>query len=156
MAAWLRIPSIGIEEGGITFGYSNAVKVRPRWTVDLALRTYTVRSPYVNLSFNYNLLGVTPSVDRFLDFNDLRENSLGSFYGRITNQDVTQDNSTLFRVKQIAGVEHVERQTYSQPNTSELDTINIPIGVRYERTDFRRGTFGARTSLLWSASRPRR
>jgi hypothetical protein len=146
LMSWLRIPTVGIEEGGITFGYSNAVKIRPRWTADVALRTFTVRSPYISLAFNYNLLGVTPSADRFLDFNDLRENSIGSFYFRVTNQDVTEDNDTLFHVKQIVGVEHVERKTYARPNSNDIDTVNIPFGTRYERVDFRDRTFGLRTS----------
>lgn len=130
-----RLPSIGFSEGGLTIGYTNAFKFPPHLTGDLRFRTYADRRPYTDLSLNYNLRAVTPYPDRLLDMIDLQENSLGSFYYKLTTQDVMRDNRELFQRKLIAGIGRIDNQLFTQPDGT-TEALDMPFGASLEGVTF--------------------
>src|SRR5262249_32608266 len=100
---WLKPPSLGVEEGGLSIRYNNALKFGGRITAATSLKLATAVPSSVSLGVNYNLLNVTNDLDQFLGTPFLQNKFLGAFMYEVRNQEPLRENEQLFRRKLFVG-----------------------------------------------------
>ncbi len=145
---WLRPPSIGFKEGGISFSYWNSLKFGGRYTGSLGISTTKGQSPEYQVGLNYNLLAVTNELDLFMPATALQENSLGSYYYRVGNQEPLEENSRLFERKLFVGAYTAANRLYKDAE-GESQTLDTPISIGIEGGQGLGRALGARLQLAY-------
>jgi hypothetical protein len=125
---WLKLPSLGFEEGGVFVRYSNALKFAGRWTGITSLNISTAVDPKVMLGANYNLLDVTNDLDQFISAPGLQNRSLGSYYHTVRNWEPLRENEPLFDRKLFVGASTAWNVSYEDEN-SERHEANVPFSL---------------------------
>jgi hypothetical protein len=159
---WLKPPSLGVEEGGVSIRYNNALKFGGRITAATSFKLATAVPSSVSLGVNYNLLNVTNDLDQFLGTPFLQNKFLGAFMYEVRNQEPLRENEQLFRRKLFVGAStawnvQYEDQDGTRRNADLPFSLGIgggtPIGhmlgfrgqLNYERLDDQ--DFGSETRL---------
>jgi hypothetical protein len=122
---WLKLPSLGFEDGGVTLRYNNALKFAGRWTGIASLRLSTSVENGATLGANYNLRGVTNDLDLFLSTPNLQNDFLSSFYYIIRNQEPLRVNDKLFERKLFTGFTTAWNTSY-QAEDGNRNEADIP------------------------------
>ncbi len=149
---WLKPPSIGVKEGGISFSYWNSLKFGGRYTGSLGISTTKGQSPEYQVGLNYNLLEVTNELDLFMPATGLQENSLGSYYYRVGNQEPLEENSRLFERTLFVGAYTAANRLYRDAE-GESQTLDTPIAIGIEAGKGLGSAVGARLQLAYERAR---
>ena len=145
---WLKPPSIGFKEGGISFSYWNSLKFGRRYTGSLGISTTKGQSPEYQVGLNYNLLRVTNELDLLIPATALQENSLGSYYYRVGNQEPLEENSRLFERKLFVGAYTAANRLYKDAE-GENQTLDTPLAIAVEGGAGLSSAVGARLQLAY-------
>jgi hypothetical protein len=130
-STWARLPTIGTFEGGLSVGYSNAVKFGGRWSVPFGFTFNTNAPESVDIAVNYNLLAVTNSVDRFLDEVKFEQEFWESSYFNVHSADQVKENEILFTPKLLVGVYSQKNQFRTDPDL-DVHAVDVPLSARVE------------------------
>ena len=128
---WLKLPSIGYQEGGISFRYANSLKFGGRYTGSVLLATTKGQPAEYQLGLNYNLLSVRNDLDLFMPATDLQEDSLGSYYFAVENREALRENHHLFQPALFVGAYTARNRLYKDPDDVSR-TLDTPIAIAIE------------------------
>lgn len=145
---WLKIPTIGTLEGGISLGYRNAIKFGGRWSIPFSATLNTSAPSSADISVNYNIRSIDNSVDRFTDVAKFEQEFWNSSYFNIKRTNLERENEDLFSRVLLAGVYAQKNQFRTDPDLNR-QTINIPLSARLEGGGAWGRTLGYRGQAGW-------
>ena len=149
---WYKLPSIGVQEGGISFAYSNSLKFEERWTGSVGFRTAPGHPTGYYLGANYNLLSITNERDLFLTATDLQQDSLGSYFFQVENREPLRENADLFEPTLFAGAYTAINRLYIDVS-GDSRTLSIPVSLGIEGGSDIGDTIGVRAQVSYEKVR---
>ncbi len=148
IAKWLKPPSIGYREGGMSFSYWNALKFGGRYTGSGGISTTRGQTPEYQVGLNYNLIGVRDELDLFMPATALQEDSLGSYYYRVLNQKPLEENAELAERRLLVGGYTARGRIYRDPE-GESRALDTPFAIGVEGGNALGSLLGARLQVVY-------